>query len=181
MPATGLRRKARRASLCSSPGFNKAADQSSAYLCGVSGGQRHQCQDDGSSSGACFFDISGGFSARARGGCIRFVYQLVWIWGWILSTTGFGGLLSLRGESSPSERGLLIAEVSDPLLSGDVMASGHLFRPECSTTTKHIGVSDVLLLVPMKTSDILSSGGRSASLSAPTVGDEDNQESLART
>jgi hypothetical protein len=51
------------------------------------------------------------------------------------------------------------------LLSGDVMAFGHLLRPERSTTSKHIGVSDVILLMPMKTFDVPSSGGWSASMS----------------
>jgi hypothetical protein len=53
----------------------------------------------------------------------------------------------------------------DTLLSSKAMASGHLIRPECSAATKHIGVSDVLLLVPMKFSDVPSSGGWSASMS----------------
>jgi hypothetical protein len=165
LPAAGLRRKARRISLLRSPGFNNAADRSSAYLCGVSSGRRHRCQEDGSSSGACFFDISGGFTAFVGGGCIRFAYQLVWKPDWILTTTGSGGLSSLRGESSLGERGLLMVEVLDPLLSGDVMASDHLLRPEHSMTSKHIGVSDVLLLVLMKTFDVPSSEGWSASMS----------------
>jgi hypothetical protein len=126
-----------------------ASWRSAAYMCDVSGRRCHRCQEDGSRSGASFFDISGGFTVFAGGCCIRFVYQLVWKPGWILTATGSGGLPSLRGESSPGKRGLLMVEVSDPLLVGDVMASGHLFRP----TTMHIDVS--------------SSGGWSALMSLP--------------
>jgi hypothetical protein len=143
----------------------RASWRSAAYLCDVSSGRRHRCQEDGSRSGASFFDISGSFTVFAGGGCIRFVYQLVWKPGCILTTTDSGSLPSLWGESSPGEWGLLMVEVSDPSLSDDVMASGHFFRPERSTTTMHIGVFDVLLSVPMKIFNVSSSGGWSASMS----------------
>ena len=67
--------------------------------------------------------------------------------------------LPFRGESSLGERGMLMDMASDTSLSGYVMASGHLVWSIRSTAIKHIGVSDVLLWVPMKISDVPSSGG----------------------
>jgi hypothetical protein len=111
-----------------------------------------------------FFDISGDFIVFVSGGFNRFVYQLVSKPGWVLVTITSGGLPSLRGESWLGEQGMLMVAASDTLLFGKVMASDHLVRP-CSVATKHIGVSDMLLLVLMKISDAPSSRGWSASMS----------------
>ena len=52
-------------------------------------------------------------------------------------------------------------EVPDPLLSGDVIAFSHLVRPVRSAFKRHVGVSDMLLTVPLKFSDVLRrEGGR---------------------
>jgi hypothetical protein len=83
--------------------------------------------------------------------------------GWFLAPTSSSGLLPLLGVSSSGKLGLLVDEVPDSLFSGDVVAAGHLAQPGRSTITKHVGVSDVLHLVALKTSDVLSSGRWSAS------------------
>jgi len=49
------------------------------------------------------------------------------------------------------------------LLSGDMMAVGHLFWLVRSAGKNHVGVAGVLLLVPFKTYESSSSGGWSAS------------------
>ena len=57
--------------------------------------------------------------------------------------------------------GLLVFEAPDPLLSGDVMAFGHLIRPVHSALIGHVGVPNVLFMVPLKISYILRrEGGR---------------------
>ena len=57
--------------------------------------------------------------------------------------------------------GLLVIEASDPLLSGDVMAIDHLVRPAHSALIGHVGVPNVLFMVPLKISYILRrEGGR---------------------
>jgi hypothetical protein len=61
------------------------------------------------------------------------------------------------------EVGLLVDEAPDSLFSSDVVAAGHLAQPGRSTITKHVGVSDVLYLVALKTSYVPSSGRWSAS------------------
>ena len=83
--------------------------------------------------------------------------------GWCSVPTASGGLLPLRGLSSSGGLGLLLAEAPDTLFSGEAMATSHLARPGRSATIRHIGIPDVLLLVPLKTFDDLSSGGWSAS------------------
>jgi hypothetical protein len=88
-------------------------------------------------------------------------YQLVRS-GWFSVPTS-GGLLSLPGVSSSGVKGLLVVEAPDPSFSGDAMATGHLPRPGRSAITKHVGISDVLLLVPLKTFDVPSSARWSAS------------------
>ena len=50
-------------------------------------------------------------------------------------------------------------EVPDPLLSGDVIAFSHLVRPVRSAFKRHVGVSDMLLTVPLKFSDVLRREG----------------------
>jgi hypothetical protein len=59
----------------------------------------------------------------------------------------------LLGDSLSGEPGLLV-EAPNPLLSGDVMATGHLDRSVRSAVIRHVGTSDVLLMVPLKTSDV---------------------------
>jgi hypothetical protein len=78
--------------------------------------------------------------------------------GWSLSPT----LHPLLGDLLSGEPGLLV-EAPNPLLSSDVMATGHLDRSVRSAVIKHIGTSDVLLMVPLKTSDVPSLEMRSAS------------------
>lgn len=92
----------------------------------------------------------------------RYIYQLVEL-GWFLVPTSSCGLLPLLGVSSFVEPGLLVDEAPNSLFSGDVVAAGHLAQPGRSTITKHIGVSDVLHLVALKTSDVPSSRRWSAS------------------
>ena len=41
-------------------------------------------------------------------------------------------------------------EAPDPLFAGEVMASGHLDWPIRSVLKKHVGLPDVLLMVPLK-------------------------------
>ena len=66
------------------------------------------------------------------------------------STTASGGFFSLLGISSSGEPGPLVIEASDPLFAGKVMASGHLDWPIRSVLKKHVGLPDVLLMVPLK-------------------------------
>jgi hypothetical protein len=82
--------------------------------------------------------------------------------GWFSFPTS-GGLLSLPGVSSSGVPGLLVVEALDPSFFGDAMATGHLPRPGRLAITKHVSISDVLLLVPLKTFDVPSSARWSAS------------------
>jgi len=66
------------------------------------------------------------------------------------STTASGGFFSLLGISSSGEPGPLVIEAPDPLFAGKVMASGHLDWPIRSVLKKHVGLPDVLLMVPLK-------------------------------
>jgi len=92
------------------------------------------------------------------GGClVRLVYQHGKS-GWSSSSTVSGGFLpTAQGGSSSGAPGLLVIE--DPLLSGDVMAIGYLVRPVRSAFTRYVGVSDMLLTVPLKFSDVLRQEG----------------------
>jgi hypothetical protein len=54
-----------------------------------------------------------------------------------------------------------VIEASDPLLSGDVLAVGHLDWLVRSAIIWHVGVPNVLLMVSLKISDVLRrEGGR---------------------
>ncbi|CAO2177745.1 unnamed protein product [Urochloa humidicola] len=92
---------------------------------------------------------------------VSLVYQLAGKSGWVSSTTASGGLLPLLGDSSSGALGLLVIEVPDPLFSGDVMAIGHLARPVRSAITRHVGVPNMLLMVPLKMGNVFRrEGGR---------------------
>ena len=68
--------------------------------------------------------------------------------GWLSFPIASGGFLLLLGDSSFCEPGLLVFEVPDPLLSGDDWLVRSMF-------TTHVGVTDVLLMVPLKIYDVL--------------------------
>jgi hypothetical protein len=77
-----------------------------------------------------------GFSGEQPGRC---VYRLDVKPGWFVSTTCFGGSAARRDSSSSGVLGLLtILGASDFSWSGDGMAIGHHFKPERSTSTKHV-------------------------------------------
>ena len=90
-----------------------------------------------------------------------YVYQLEKS-GWFSFPTVSGGFLpTVRDVSSSGASGLLVIEEPDPLLSGDVMAFSHFGRLVRSAFKRHVGVSDMLLTVPLKFSDVLRrEGGR---------------------
>ena len=94
-------------------------------------------------------------------GMLHYVYQLEKS-GWFSFPTVSGGFLPIaRDVSSSGVPGLLVIEVPDPLLSGDVIAFSHLVRHVRSAFKRHVGVSDMLLMVPLKFSDVLRrEGGR---------------------
>ena len=74
--------------------------------------------------------------------------------GWFSFPTAGGFPPTAWGGSSSGVPGLLVIEAPDPLLSGDV-------RPVRSASTGHIGVPNVLFMVPLEISDILRrEGGR---------------------
>jgi hypothetical protein len=99
----------------------------------------------------CFVLAVGEYlSSDADGGDGRCVFYQIVKSGWFFLPISSGGLLPLRGNSSSGELGSSVLEASDHLLSGDVMAAGHLARPVRSTVTRRVGVSDVLLMVPLK-------------------------------
>ena len=81
--------------------------------------------------------------------------------GWFSFPTAGGFPSTAWGGSSSGVPGLLVIEAPDPLLSGDVMAFGHLIRPVHSALIGHVGVPNVLFMVPLKISYILHrEGGR---------------------
>jgi len=97
-----------------------------------------------------FFYLFGGHGVvRSIGPPLRFADRLVGKSGWFSSPTASGGLLPLLGDSSSGVAGLLVIEAPDPLYTGDVI---RLVR---SAFTRHVGVPDVLLMVPMKIYDVL--------------------------
>ncbi|CAO2162138.1 unnamed protein product [Urochloa humidicola] len=158
LPVADLRRLAGKFYLCSSSGFNKAADRRFVYLCNVSSGRRRRCDED-----LCFFIISGDFTASAGDGCTRFVYQLVEKPGWVLFPTFFGGSSTPQGVSSSGVLGFMTSlEASESSQAGEVMAFSHLpFKPGRSAGTKQIGL-DLLLKTASKIY-ASSPGWRSAS------------------
>jgi hypothetical protein len=95
---------------------------------------------------------------------LGFVYQLAEKPGWCLVPTFYGGFVPLQVVSLSGESGLLAAfEAPDPWFFGDVMATGHLLRPGCSTSIQHVDVFGVRLLVASKNYEVPSSGRRLAS------------------
>jgi hypothetical protein len=112
----------------------------------------------------------------AAGGKRTILYQLAEKLGWFSSFTASGGLFLLLGDSSSGASGLLVIEAPDPLLCGDVLAVGHLAWLVRSVIIWHVSVPNVLLMVPLKSSDVLSSGRWSASrTAASTVDDGDDR------
>jgi hypothetical protein len=91
----------------------------------------------------------------AAGGKRTVLYQLAGKSGWFSSSTISGGLFPLLGDSSSGAPGLLVIEAPDPLLCDDVLAVGHLARLVRSAIIWHVGVPNVLLMVPLKISDVL--------------------------
>ena len=87
------------------------------------------------------------------GGClVRLVYQHG---GLVLSPTVSSGFLPIaRGGSSSGAPELLVIKAQDPLLFDEVMAIGHLVRSVRSAFTRHVGVPDVLLTMPLKFSNV---------------------------
>ena len=91
----------------------------------------------------------------------RSAYQLTEKLGWDLCTTASGGFFSLLGISSSGEPELLVIEAPDLLFAGEVMASGHPDWPVRSMLKRHVGLPDVLFMVPLKFSTVLRrQGGR---------------------
>jgi len=88
-----------------------------------------------------FFLFGGHGDVRSIGPPLNFACRLA------------GGLLPLLGGSSSGVPGLLVIEAPASLYTGDVI---RLVR---SAITKHVGVPDVLLMVPMKISDVLRRKG----------------------
>jgi len=122
-----------------------------------------------------FFLFGGHGDVRSIGSPLSFAYRLAGKSGWFSSPTTSGGLLPLLGDSSSDVPGLLVIEAPDPLYTGDVI---RLVR---SAITKLVGVPDVLLMVPMKISDVLRrKGGRLHGAAASTVSDGDDRGRLAR-
>ena len=91
---------------------------------------------------------------------VRFAYRFAGKSGWFSSPTASGGFLPLLGDSSTGAPGLLVIETHDPLPSSDSMVFRHFVQHVRSAFTKHVGVPDVLLMVPLKISDVLPEGGR---------------------
>jgi hypothetical protein len=83
------------------------------------------------------------------------LYQLDGKSGWFSSSTASGGLFPLLGDSWSGAPVLLVIEVPDPLLSGDVLVVGHLAWLVRLAIIWHISVPYVLLMVPLKSSDVL--------------------------
>jgi len=102
-----------------------------------------------------FFLFGGHGDVRSIGAPLSFAYRLAGKSGWFSSPTTSGGLLPLLGDSSSDVPGLLVTETPDSLYTGDVI---RLVR---SAISRHVGVPDVLLMVPMKISDVFRRrGGR---------------------
>ncbi|RLN18579.1 hypothetical protein C2845_PM02G28280 [Panicum miliaceum] len=132
----------------------------------------------------CFVLTVGEYLSRdADGGDGRCVFYRLVKSGWFLLPTSSVGLLPLRGNSTSGEPGSSVLGASDPLLSSsDAMAAGHLARPVPSTVTRRVGVSDVLLMMPLKASFPSSERWVVGFIAmAPIAGDEDDQENLVRT
>ena len=83
--------------------------------------------------------------------------------GWFLDPTYSGGLHPLLGVLYTGVLGLMLFVASDPFYTSKEMVVVQLARPVRSTTTRHVGFSDVLLLVPLQNFEAASSGRWSAS------------------
>jgi hypothetical protein len=90
------------------------------------------------------------------------VYQL-WISGWLLDPTVSGGLHLLLDVFCTGVLGSMLFVASDLFYTGEEMVVDHLARPVRSTSTRHVGFPDVLLLVPFQIFRATSSGRWSAS------------------
>lgn len=77
--------------------------------------------------------------------------------GWFLGPTFSGGLHPLLGVLYTDVLGLILFVVSDSFYTGEEMAVGHLARPVRSTSTRHVGFPDMLLLVPLQNCEVASS------------------------
>ena len=91
----------------------------------------------------------------------RYVYQLGRP-GWCLDPTLSGGLHPLPGVLFSGVVGWMWSVASVPFFTGEVMADGHLAWPARSSSIRHVGFPDMLLLVPFLNSAASSSGGWSA-------------------
>jgi len=177
LPAAGLRRRVRRISLRCSVVLNNAAVGRFIFLLD---GDEEEGVMDLSSAPSQRYASPGGFGlplvflsllsifgscacdvATAGAASVRFVYSYLEKSGWCSCTTASGGFFSLPGLSSSSEPGLLVIETPDPLFTGEMMAFGHLDWPVRSVIKRHVGLPDVLLMVPLKLSAVLRRyGGR---------------------
>jgi len=180
LPAAGLRRRVRRISLRCSVVLNNAAVEMFIFL--LDGDEEEGVMDvDLSSAPSRRYASPGGFGlmplvflsllsifgscacgvATAGAASVRFVYSYLEKSGWNSCTTSSGGFFSLLGLLSSSEPGLLVIETPDPLFTGEMMAFGHLDWPVRSVIKRHVGLPDVLLMVPLKLSAVLRRyGGR---------------------
>jgi hypothetical protein len=97
----------------------------------------------------CAHDVSGIANLvtddMATGGKRTILYQLAGKSGWFSSSTASGGLFPLLGDLSSSMAGLLVIEVPDPLLFGDVLVVGYLDWLVRLVIIWHVGVPNVLL------------------------------------
>ena len=91
----------------------------------------------------------------------RYVYQLGRP-GWCLDPTLSGGLHPLLGVLFSGVVGWMRLVASVPFFTGEVMADGHLAWPAHSSSIRHVGFPDMLLLVPFLNSAASSSGGWSS-------------------
>ena len=95
---------------------------------------------------------------------VRYVYSYLEKSGWSLIPTCFGGLCSLRVYSSSGDSGSPAnLEATEPMSPDDVMATGHLLRPERSTIPVHIDNFDVLILMATEEYEVSSLGWSSVS------------------
>jgi hypothetical protein len=97
--------------------------------------------------------------AELSGGILgRYIFQLE-----VFCSHYFWWFASPPGWSVGRRVGAVDGRGVRPQLSGDAMASCHLFRPVRSTGKKHVGAADMLFLVPFKTFKDPSSEGWSVS------------------
>ena len=153
-------------------GFPRPVRRGLFFLGGVSGGRRRGCARSSFDIRASFPDFAGGggisevpslffFFGDTGEDLGRYSYRHLEKSGRFSSSTASGGFFSLPGLSSSSEPGLLVIETPDPLFTGEMMAFGHLDWPVRSVIKRHVGLPDVMLMVPLKLSAVLRRyGGR---------------------